>query len=202
MALIHGATLHDRCFVGLGSVAMDGCEIEFRRHVGGRSALDARKDYSQRAVVGRASGKVHARSDFGRTDRQWVGRCSLSGAWIAASTGPPRLRLHRAEPGLGAHQTRQTVAPADDIDGGSVDISDLSRWAAGQGKSRPLIDRREGRARQTRRHLITARFGVKPLPMHAICYNDAVATIQVRPGSSEQPVLSRYGAIHVRIFQK
>lgn len=28
MALIHGATLHDRCFVGLGSVAMDGCEIQ------------------------------------------------------------------------------------------------------------------------------------------------------------------------------
>ena len=28
MALIHGTTLHDHCFVGLGSVAMDGCEIE------------------------------------------------------------------------------------------------------------------------------------------------------------------------------
>lgn len=28
MAMIHGCILHDRSFVGLGSVVMDGCEIE------------------------------------------------------------------------------------------------------------------------------------------------------------------------------
>ena len=28
MAMIHGCILHDRAFVGLGSIVMDGCEIE------------------------------------------------------------------------------------------------------------------------------------------------------------------------------
>jgi carbonic anhydrase/acetyltransferase-like protein (isoleucine patch superfamily) len=28
MAMIHGCTLHDRAFVGLGGIVMDGCEIE------------------------------------------------------------------------------------------------------------------------------------------------------------------------------
>jgi carbonic anhydrase/acetyltransferase-like protein (isoleucine patch superfamily) len=28
MAMLHGCTLHDRAFVGLGSIVMDGCEIE------------------------------------------------------------------------------------------------------------------------------------------------------------------------------
>lgn len=28
MAMIHGCTLHDRCFVGFGAVVMDGCVIE------------------------------------------------------------------------------------------------------------------------------------------------------------------------------
>lgn len=28
LAMIHGCTLHDRSFVGLGSIVMDGCEIE------------------------------------------------------------------------------------------------------------------------------------------------------------------------------
>ena len=28
MAMVHGCILHDRAFVGLGSVVMDGCEIE------------------------------------------------------------------------------------------------------------------------------------------------------------------------------
>src|SRR5262245_30782503 len=28
MAMIHGCTLHDRAFVGLGAIVMDGCEIE------------------------------------------------------------------------------------------------------------------------------------------------------------------------------
>jgi len=28
MAMVHGCTLHDRAFVGLGSIVMDGCEIE------------------------------------------------------------------------------------------------------------------------------------------------------------------------------
>jgi carbonic anhydrase/acetyltransferase-like protein (isoleucine patch superfamily) len=28
MAMIHGCTLHDRAFVGLGSIVMDGCEVE------------------------------------------------------------------------------------------------------------------------------------------------------------------------------
>lgn len=28
MAMIHGCVLHDRAFVGLGSIVMDGCEIE------------------------------------------------------------------------------------------------------------------------------------------------------------------------------
>lgn len=28
MAMVHGCTLHDRAFVGLGAIVMDGCEIE------------------------------------------------------------------------------------------------------------------------------------------------------------------------------
>jgi gamma-carbonic anhydrase len=28
MAMVHGCVLHDRAFVGLGSIVMDGCEIE------------------------------------------------------------------------------------------------------------------------------------------------------------------------------
>jgi carbonic anhydrase/acetyltransferase-like protein (isoleucine patch superfamily) len=28
MAMLHGCTLHDRAFVGMGSIVMDGCEIE------------------------------------------------------------------------------------------------------------------------------------------------------------------------------
>jgi carbonic anhydrase/acetyltransferase-like protein (isoleucine patch superfamily) len=28
MAMVHGCILHDRAFVGLGSIVMDGCEIE------------------------------------------------------------------------------------------------------------------------------------------------------------------------------
>ncbi len=32
MVMLHGSTLHDRAFVGLGSVVMDGCTIEMRRH--------------------------------------------------------------------------------------------------------------------------------------------------------------------------
>src|SRR5688500_18263639 len=28
MAMIHGCILHDRAFVGLGAIVMDGCEIE------------------------------------------------------------------------------------------------------------------------------------------------------------------------------
>jgi carbonic anhydrase/acetyltransferase-like protein (isoleucine patch superfamily) len=28
MAMVHGCTLHDRAFVGLGSIVMDGCVIE------------------------------------------------------------------------------------------------------------------------------------------------------------------------------
>ena len=28
MAMVHGCLLHDRAFVGLGAIVMDGCEIE------------------------------------------------------------------------------------------------------------------------------------------------------------------------------
>ena len=28
MAMVHGCTLHDRAFIGLGAIVMDGCEIE------------------------------------------------------------------------------------------------------------------------------------------------------------------------------
>jgi gamma-carbonic anhydrase len=31
LAMVHGCTLHDRAFVGLGAIVMDGCEIESER---------------------------------------------------------------------------------------------------------------------------------------------------------------------------
>ena len=54
MAMLHGCTIHDRAFVGLGAIVMDGCTIESHGMLGAGALLTPGKVIAQRQLwVGR-----------------------------------------------------------------------------------------------------------------------------------------------------
>ncbi|MET1756935.1 gamma carbonic anhydrase family protein [Novosphingobium sp. RD2P27] len=50
MAMVHGCTLHDRAFVGLGSIVMDGCVIESDGMLAAGAMLTAGKTIGEREL--------------------------------------------------------------------------------------------------------------------------------------------------------
>lgn len=86
MAMVHGCTLHDRAFVGLGSIVMDGCAIESEgmlaagamlipgKRIGARELWGGRpaklmRQLTDREVASNAMGVVHY-VENGRTHRE------------------------------------------------------------------------------------------------------------------------------------
>ncbi|MEW9854720.1 gamma carbonic anhydrase family protein [Novosphingobium sp. M1R2S20] len=50
MAMVHGCTLHDRAFVGLGAIVMDGCVIESDGMIAAGAMLTAGKTIGERQL--------------------------------------------------------------------------------------------------------------------------------------------------------
>jgi len=50
MAMIHGCTLHDRAFVGLGAIVMDGCVIGSEAMLGAGALLSQHKEIGPREL--------------------------------------------------------------------------------------------------------------------------------------------------------
>lgn len=64
MALLHGCTLHDRAFVGMGSIVMDGCEIEAHGMLAAGALLTPGKIiYARQLWAGRPAKYVRDVSD-------------------------------------------------------------------------------------------------------------------------------------------
>lgn len=64
MAMVHGCVLHDRAFVGLGSIVMDGCEIESGAMLAAGALLTpGRKIPSRQLWAGRPAKPVRELSD-------------------------------------------------------------------------------------------------------------------------------------------
>jgi carbonic anhydrase/acetyltransferase-like protein (isoleucine patch superfamily) len=76
LAMVHGCTLHDRAFVGLGAIVMDGCVIEGDamlaagamltpgKHIGTRQLWSGRpakfmRDLTDEAIAGMREGVAH-----------------------------------------------------------------------------------------------------------------------------------------------
>jgi len=73
MAMLHGCILHDRAFVGLGSIVMDGCEIEAHGMLAAGAMLTPGKVIRARQLwVGRPAKYVRDLSDE-EVERQRMG---------------------------------------------------------------------------------------------------------------------------------
>jgi carbonic anhydrase/acetyltransferase-like protein (isoleucine patch superfamily) len=71
MAMIHGCTLGDRAFVGLGAIVMDGCVIEEEAMLGAGAMLTPGKRIPRRQLwMGRPAAYVRDISDEALADMQ------------------------------------------------------------------------------------------------------------------------------------
>ena len=74
MAMVHGCLLHDRAFVGLGAIVMDGCEMEGDAMLAAGAMLTQGKRIPAGPTLGGASGQICPRSARERHRR----RCALA----------------------------------------------------------------------------------------------------------------------------
>ena len=58
MAMVHGCTLHDRAFVGLGAIVMDGCEIESDAMLAAGAMLTQGKQHPVGPALGGPPGQI------------------------------------------------------------------------------------------------------------------------------------------------
>jgi carbonic anhydrase/acetyltransferase-like protein (isoleucine patch superfamily) len=71
MAMVHGCILHDRAFVGLGAIVMDGCEIESGAMLAAGALLTpGRKIPANQLWAGRPAKYIRDLTDSDHADRQ------------------------------------------------------------------------------------------------------------------------------------
>jgi carbonic anhydrase/acetyltransferase-like protein (isoleucine patch superfamily) len=69
MAMVHGCTLRDRAFVGLGAIVMDGLRDRERRHARRRGDADPGQEDSVGPALGGPSGQVRSATFVRRISR-------------------------------------------------------------------------------------------------------------------------------------
>ena len=89
MAMVHGCTLHDRAFVGLGSIVMDGCVIESEGMLAAGAMLTAGKVIGARQLwMGRPAKYARDLDEAARAgNRAGVAGYVINGRMHAAALG-------------------------------------------------------------------------------------------------------------------
>lgn len=91
MAMLHGCTLEDRAFVGLGSIVMDGCTIESDGMLAAGAMLAPGKHIASRQLwMGRPATYVRDLTDAALEDMQMgVKSYVMNAKWHAAALDGP-----------------------------------------------------------------------------------------------------------------
>ena len=96
MAMVHGCILHDRAFVGLGAIVMDGCEIESGAMLAAGALLAPGRRIPAGPALGRAARQICPRPERGGAGRPAGWESPIMSRWPGCT--PPRSEADEALP--------------------------------------------------------------------------------------------------------
>ena len=116
MAVVHGAVLEDRAFVGMGAVAMDDCRIGEGAMLGGGRAAQPRQAHPAARDLGRPPGEVPAHPGRGASREDPLPDRALlpAGAALAMLRARAKLRSRGCDPRAGRARRLRCVHRRDD----------------------------------------------------------------------------------------
>ena len=141
MAMVHGCILHDRAFVGLGAIVMDGCEIES----GGMLAAGAMLAPGRRIPAGQLWAGRPAKYVRDLSEAELAGTAAGRRPLCRAGEDARRGAQRPARGSLRACRSRSACASASGLAAPRSPLSSRSlvrrRWRAGAGALHARADR-------------------------------------------------------------